>query len=247
MSNVSRDSSGAAARIPHPARALGRPRPTGEPALIQRVFDRCQRYLEPVCRTSSVPIEFLAALTANESAGNLDACRFEPAVYLHLKAVASGQTPAYGSIRAASFAPEIEDMLHPKAAEFHQRYLTAPFGANHAEELAAVQDDLLRELSTSWGFTQIMGYHVLGRAGRVPQVRDLVDPAVHYLIALELLAEFAHDYHLDPGREFEEMFRCWNTGRPYGKTFDPDYAANGVRRMALYQTIRRGATSAAQT
>ncbi len=219
----------------------GRPRLAGERALLERVFDRCQRYLEPACRTSSVPVEFLAALTANESAGNLNAYRFEPAVYLHLKAVASGQSPAYGSVHAPDLEREVEDRLHPKAAEFHPRYLTVPFGANHAQELAAVEDDLLRELSTSWGFTQIMGYHVLGRTGNAPRVRDLLDPELHYRIAIELLAEFAQDYKLDLAREREEMFCCWNTGRPYGKTFDPDYVKNGLRRMAAYrERLARG-------
>jgi hypothetical protein len=212
-------------------------RPTALPAeraLLARVFERCQHDLEAACHDSSVPAEFLAALTANESGGSLDAARFEPAVYRHLKAVALGESPAYASITAPDLDREVADRLHPKADEFHGRYLTPAFGSNHAAEISSVQDDLLREFATSWGFTQIMGYHVLGRGGRV---RDLVDPGVHYRLALELLAEFAHDYKLDLRREFEEMFRCWNTGQPYGKTYDPDYVANGMRRMALYREM----------
>ena len=202
--------------------------------LVERVFDRCHLRIESACAASSVPTAFLAALTANESGGNPDAARFEPAVYRHLKAVAAGETPAYAGVSAQELGSEVVDRLHPKADEFHPRYLTSPFGANHAEELAELEDDVLRELATSWGFTQIMGYHVVGR-GR--NVRDLLDPDLHYRIALELLAEFAHDYKLDVQSEFEEMFRCWNTGQPYGKTYDPAYVEKGMRRMSIYREI----------
>ncbi|HEV2492174.1 MAG TPA: hypothetical protein VG204_03785 [Terriglobia bacterium] len=238
----------------HDCAANSRPRttpgayPARELALMTRVFERCHPYLAPACATSSVPAEFLGALTANESGGSLDAARFEPAVYRHLKAVATGQSPAYGRLRAQDLgaspedghAPDaerdVEDRLHPKAADYHGRYLTAPYSANHASELAAATDDRLREYATSWGFTQIMGYHVVGHGG---DVRALVDPDEHYRFAIELLAEFAADYKLHLAREFAEMFRCWNTGQPYGKTFDPAYVANGLRRMQMYREMLR--------
>jgi hypothetical protein len=215
-------------------------------ALMTRVFERCHPYLVPACARSSVPAEFLGALTANESGGSLDAARFEPAVYRHLQAVATGESPAYGHLRAQDLranpeddsAPaaerDVEDRLHPKAADYHGRYLTVPFSANHAPEFAAVPDDRLREYATSWGFTQIMGYHVVGRGG---DVRALVNPDEHYRFALELLTEFAADYKLDLAAEFEEMFRCWNTGQPYGKTFDPAYVSKGLGRMQMYRDV----------
>lgn len=219
--------------VRRPGAAIGASSPS-ERALVQRVFDRCHLRIEAACAASSVPPAFLAALTANESGGNPDAARFEPAVYRHLKAVAAGESPAYAGVRAQDLGPEVEDKLHPKADEFHPRHLTPPFAANHAAELAELQDDALRELATSWGYTQIMGYHVVGR-GR--SVRDLVDPGRHYPIAIELIAEFAAGYQLDLGNEFEEMFRCWNTGRPYGQTYDPAYVEKGMRRLAIYREI----------
>ena len=223
------------------------PRPAGVPMaraqaesrLVERVFYRCHAHIAEIAQASSVPARFLGALTANESAGAPDAARFEPAVYRHLVAVASGEAPAYAGIQTAEIERQIEDRLHPKAAEFHARYLTRAFAAGQGEQIAALRDEVLRELATSWGFTQIMGYHVLGR-GR--SVRDLVDPGRHYGLAVELLAEFARDYHLDLGREFEPMFRCWNTGQPHGKTYDPAYVENGVRRMGLYAEVAAQAT-----
>jgi len=201
---------------------------------MRKVHARCGEVIREAGKYSSVPSEFLAALTANESAANPRAARFEPAVYRHLKAVAESKSPAYGGIRRESLDAEIEQMLHPKAAAFHGVYLNASFTEDYATSLAASSDAALRDLATSWGFTQIMGYHLVQREGTV---RDLLEPRFHFRLALELLAEFAARYELDLAREFDEMFRCWNTGQPYGETFHPDYVAKGRRRMEIYRVI----------
>ncbi len=210
---------------------------------MKRVFDRCHRSIVEACARSSAPAEFLAALTGNESSGDPKVARFEPAVYRHLKAVANGQSIAYAGLHSSDLVPEteeiIKEILHPKAEFFHARYLTEPFSANHRDDIASLKDEALRELGTSWGLTQIMGYHMVGRGGTP---RDLFrdDPPgrlYHFRVALEILAEFADDYQLDLAHEFEEMFRCWNTGAPYGETFDPSYVQNGIRRMEIYRRI----------
>jgi hypothetical protein len=202
--------------------------------LMRRVRARCGAIIREACKYSPVPPEFLAALTANESRGDPNAARFEPAVYRHLKAVAEGKCPAYSGIRRESLDAEIEEMLHPKAAAFHNVYLNASFTADNATALAASSDAALRDLATSWGYTQIMGYHLVRREGTV---HDLLDPRFHFHLALELLAEFAARYELDLAREFDEMFRCWNTGQPYGETYDPGYVAKGRKRMEIYRVV----------
>jgi hypothetical protein len=206
--------------------------PKAEGLLLARVFTRCQVFMAAACASSPVPPEFLAALTANESAGDPKAVRFEPAVYAHLKAVASGTSPHTSGIVEDALAAEVADMLHPKSGDFHTRYLTEPFAANHQGALSRLDEESLRELATSWGFTQIMGYHMVGRSGTV---RDLLDPAFHFRLALELLAEFTSAYRLDPARDFAAMFRCWNTGRPNGETYDPRYVERGLARMDIYR------------
>jgi len=205
-----------------------------ERRLLERVCARCHAVISEVCAYSSVPAAFLGALVANESGGDPQAMRFEPAVYRHLKAVAEGRRAAYAGLSRRDFDAEIAEMLHPKAGSFHAVFLTPPFRAAHGRELAASRDEALRELATSWGFTQIMGYHLVGRSGTV---RDLLEPRFHFHLALELLALFAERYQLDLAREFAEMFHCWNTGQPYGQTFDPDYVAQGLRRMEIYRSI----------
>lgn len=212
-----------------------------ERRLMQRVFERCNEVIDAACATSSVPPEFLAALVANESGGRADATRFEPGVYRHLEAVSQGKSPAYGSINLTRLDREVAQLLPPTDAALHARYLTPAFAANHREQLQGATDELLRELSTSWGYTQIMGYHMIGQPG---PVRRLLEPQFHFRMAIRLLSEFAADYQLDLGHEFPELFCCWNTGRPYGKTFDPDYVEKALVRMQIYRqllSIRRSA------
>jgi hypothetical protein len=162
--------------------------------------------------------------------------RFEPAVYRHLKALAEGKRSTYAGFSRRGLDRELAEMLHPKADSFHEVFLAGPFRVAHARELAASRDEALRELATSWGFTQIMGYHLVGRKGTV---QDLLEPRFHFRLALELLAQFAERYQLDLGREFAELFRCWNTGQPYSETFDPLYVEKGLRRMEIYRELIR--------
>ena len=228
----------AAASVPQSGAAA---RMLAERRLVERVFERCDAVIREACASSSVPPEFLAALTANESGGLADAARFEAAVYRHLEAVARGERPSYGSIMLPELEAEASELLPPTDAALHARYLTPAFAANHQEQIESLPDEALRQLATSWGYTQIMGYHMVGRAGTV---RDLVEPRFHFRLAVQLLSEFAADYHLDLGHEFSEMFCCWNTGRPYGKTFDPNYVENGLRRMRTYRQLRAGTAAA---
>ena len=88
-------------------------------------------------------------------------------------------------------------------------------------------DPWCRANATSWGLTQIMGEDYDG----VPSV--LANPAVNLLTAVDLLEEFMHRFQLLP-TEFERLFKCWNTGSPVGRTYDPNYVANGLARIAAY-------------
>ncbi len=204
----------------------------GESRVVTRIVRNCRATIVTACAKSMVLCDFLAALTANESAGVQNAARFEPAVYRHLQQVATGESTAYGTIHASDLDRAAEGMLSVKGDDFHARYLTAMFADNNRQAIAALEDDSLRQLATSWGYTQIMGYHVVGMNATI---RDLIDPGFHYHLAVELLTGFARQYQLDPQRDFEQLFRCWNSGSPAGKTYDPDYVANGLRRMQIYR------------
>ncbi|HET9179000.1 MAG TPA: hypothetical protein VFQ24_11645 [Terriglobia bacterium] len=207
-----------------------------ERGLVQRVFERCNEAIADACGRSSVPEEFLGALAANESGGVADATRFEPAVYRHLVAVAQGQSPSYGSINVTDLDREVSRLLPANDAALHARYMTRGFAEIHSGVVQKAPDAALRELATSWGYTQIMGYHMVGRPGGV---RQLLDPHFHFRMAIWLLSEFAVDFHLDPANDFAGMFCCWNTGRPHGRTYDPGYVAKGLGRMEIYRQLRQ--------
>ncbi len=213
----------------------------GDDALMERVYERCHEAMARATAAATAPEAFLAALVANESGAEATAARFEPAVYAHLAAVGRGEEPAFGSIRAAALDAEVADLLHPKTASYHARALGLVTTSRLSALLAELNDEALRELATSWGYTQIMGYHVINRQGTL---RDLLDADFHFRMAVALLSEFAEAYQLDSGREFREMFCCWNTGRPYGVTFDPEYVEKGLARMEIYRGILAAETSA---
>ena len=229
------------ANLAKPPSAMDVAKLPAERRLVQRVVERCGEVIQAACASSSVPAEFLGALVANESGGCADATRFEPGVYRHLQAVAQGQSPAYGSINVTELDEEAARLLPANDATLHARYLSRAFAANHAAEIHAAREETLRQLATSWGYTQIMGYHMIGQPW---DVRHLLDPQFHFRMAIRLLSEFAVDYQINPAAEFAEMFCCWNTGRPYGRTFDPHYVEKGLRRMQIYGQLQRIQTAA---
>ena len=82
--------------------------------------------------------------------------------------------------------------------------------------------------ATSWGLTQILGDNYPGE----PFL--LLDPKVGLPFTVILLEQFATRWDLDLSKDFEQLFRCWNTGKSDGTPFDPQYIPNGLLRMSLY-------------
>ena len=215
--------------------------PGPEERLMQAVKSACGPALAAFAPSSSVPESFWAALTANESGADLELgnsidkiLRREPAVYQHLAMVAGGFQPRYGSLTATDF-DHAEDQTLARPIACHEPFARQAPSLLPANTLktAITVDDLLR-WSTSWGWTQLMGYHALewGIA-----VSDLWSPAMHYPLAARLMAGFVKQYQLDPKTEFEQMARCWNTGRPDGATYDPKYVQNLLARMEEWEKI----------
>jgi hypothetical protein len=203
-----------------------------ERALMLRIYRTWGREISEATSNSPVLPSFLAALTANESGGNAAAQVFEPGIYKRLQAVVSGEEPAFGSLVA-------EDLLSQSLSEFEPRIEESALRMIQSTALQpdvseAAREKALREMATSWGLTQIMGYHVI-RWKR--NIQDLLDPATHFQFAIDLLEELGRRFQLNLSRDFESLFRSWNTGHPSGKTFDPDYAFRGIQRMRIYGAI----------
>lgn len=206
--------------------------------LVRRVFDSCHEYIAEAVTGTALPEEFLGALTANESGGKAGAACFEPAVYKHLKAVASGQAPSFGSIAWKQLSSALQQTRLPEGRLMGDALANDQCLKEITQAVTSAEESGLRDFATSWSFTQIMGYQVIGRKA---DIKSLLDPHLHYHLAIDILGEFAQRFHLELARDFESLFHCWNTGRPDGRTFDADYVAKGMRRMNLYRSLAQPA------
>jgi hypothetical protein len=166
-------------------------------------------------KASAIPTAFIAALVANESGGNPVASRFEAAAFADLALTFAGFKPAFGSIATQ----ELETIMA---------------GLAPAQVIMK-----LRNFTTSWGPTQIMGYQSIAR--HYP-LSELTQISTHFKHTAELLAGFVAEWKLPivtamPRETLAALFRCWNTGRPDGFTTDPEYLSKGFSRMMIYQNL----------
>jgi hypothetical protein len=185
---------------------------TPDETLMAEIRTRYAAVIQAACDSSDIPPAFLAALIANESGGYATATRFEPSVLLALWEVLLGRKAAFGEIGAT----EIYGFLMADPPIFTFSLILKR----------------LDSLATSYGLTQIMGYNVLGQRDPV----QLAVPSFNLTTAIRMLHGFMKEFGLIAHTPVlcEQLFRCWNTGRPDGKTADPDYVANGQARIAAY-------------
>lgn len=155
----------------------------------------------------------------------IDACRYSSVLPEFLAALIAGESG--GDPAAKRFEKSVYNKLISV-----QRGYAAHYGALSSGDLKPLNDDAIRDLATSWGLTQVMGYHVARRPGGIAILKD---PATHLKFALGLMGGFAERFQLNVKAEFAEMFRCWNTGKPYGETFDPKYVERGLARIEIYK------------
>jgi hypothetical protein len=188
--------------------------------LMQDIKTRFGATIAEACSVSSVPAAFLAALIANESGGNVNAKRFEHTVLAALWEVLLGRKAAYGSIARASLVGYVAGVPIPTIN------VPANLPANAFQRVDA--------LATSWGLTQIMGYHALEFGVTIDA---LISPEDSLPVATKMLSGFARSFNLDVTKDFEELLRCWNGGHPTAQTFDPNYVPKGLARMALWSSL----------
>jgi len=191
--------------------------------LMQSIQTKWGGAIAEACSTSSVPAAFLAALIANETGGNSNAKRFEKGVLAALWEVLLGRKEAYGSIQRIVLVGYVANVAVP--------------AVNAPANLPADAFQRVDALATSWGLTQIMGYHILESSAPVKTIAALQDPAMHLAMALRLLAQFAAQFQLDVTKDFSAMLHCWNAGSPSAATFDPNYVPNAMRRMDLWASL----------
>src|ERR1700689_1596527 len=87
--------------------------------LMQKIQANWGLKIALACASSSVPPPFVAALIANESGGDQNAKRYEPAVCGHLAAVVSGKAAAFDppGIRRALGRADLQSYLASPAGD----------------------------------------------------------------------------------------------------------------------------------
>lgn len=111
----------------------------------------------------------------------------------------------------------------------------AAYGPLVRRDLQGVSDAALRNLATSWGPFQLMGYQSIGLNTTVLELRSSETALNH---GLRWIAETYGD-DLRAGR-YKDAFHRHNTGRPFpvdGQvlTHDPLYVEKGLRYMTFFQ------------
>jgi hypothetical protein len=191
--------------------------PAAQISLMKNVRIKWGALIDATANPTGISAPFLAALIANESGGELQAQRFEKEVLASLFELAVGDRDHYGSIATLDLLNYVELAIRkPDGPEFED-------GCK-----------MLKKLATSWGLTQVMGYEA------IPARRPLatISSAVGGLgYTANMLHDFARRFALDPLKDFSELFNCWNTGRAHAATADPQYAPNGMLRMAIYRDL----------
>lgn len=102
------------------------------------------------------------------------------------------------------------------------------FQGLHRRDVSGLSNAALENLATSWGPFQLMGYHCFKLKAQVKDIRgeDAVKWGVKWIHS-------TYGRYLTSGR-FEEAFRIHNTGRPNGRTTDPNYVSNGLSHMKYF-------------
>jgi hypothetical protein len=197
--------------------------PVNDQELMQKIKGTYSAALAEINSRSSIPEAFLAAMIANESGGNNNAKRFEPGVLSSLWQVLLGRKATYGSIQRANLVGFVTDLP--------QSTVTVPPTITNE----AFQN--LDSLASSWGATQIMGWHCLEEHAPFARPEDLTDEFVALKATVWLLGKFAAQFSLDLSSDFSDLLHCWNAGAPNHPTFDPNYVPNALARMDIYKAL----------
>lgn len=186
-------------------------------------------YIAGAVEGTPFPPALLGAIVANESSGNPRVTRFEPAIFAELARVATGQKLSYSpaGIRAPLLAAQIVSKIAPLhvLASGQQPQPVLPFSSSLL---------MLINYSTSWGPTQIMGWHAIEFDFPVSDISNI---QTHFERTVQLLTWFYDRYGIEalsPAAAMAALLHCWNTGSPTAPTFDPGYAAKGLARARLY-------------
>lgn len=90
-------------------------------------------------------------------------------------------------------------------------------------------DAALKNLASSWGPFQLMGYKCLQLGIKVKDVRG--EKSLYW--GIKWINEEYGDFLRQ--EKYEEAFRIHNTGKPNGKTYDPNYVKKGLNYIDCFK------------
>jgi len=141
----------------------------------------------------------------------------------YLAALISLESYPPGNWNSERFEPKVYERLLKLKKE------GIPFGNIPREKILSLTDEELKKLSTSYGLTQIMGYHCLDLGCSIEDLKS----KDHLLWSIEYIRK--HYLKYIKTKQWENCFRIHNTGNPFGKTYNMDYVEKGILRMKYYK------------
>lgn len=182
-------------------------------AKAQQIHERFGELIHAACVGTGVKESFLAGFTGVEAGidrkGQIkpEATRFEPGVYSDLISLRDNGYCFVGGKRRTTYS-----------------------GVKQSQ-VADADDDAVRALSTSYGCSQIMGWHVINNLDCT--IAELRDTNKHFGYTVELLKIVGGPYMRDG--DLEAVLHIWNTGSANGKTYHADYVDNALKVKKFYE------------
>jgi hypothetical protein len=104
-------------------------------------------------------------------------------------------------------------------------------------DLRDATDDALKNMASSWGPFQIMGYKCIWLDVQLKDLRG--DEAVYWAVKW---VDLTYGDYIRRG-QYKDAFHIHNTGRPYPdsgppKTYDPKYVPNGLMYMKYFEAMK---------
>lgn len=179
----------------------------------KQIFEDLGQLIHDACVGTGIAESFLAGFTGVEAAFDnngpkVSSKRFEKGVYADLISLRDNGYCWVGGSKHSTYNKVTRAMIHD------------------------ANDDAVRNLATSWGCTQIMGYWGLVLGCTIAELRD---PRKHFGYTIKLLKLVGGHYMRDG--DLTAVLHIWNTGSANGKTYHEDYVDNALKVKKAYDAL----------
>ena len=135
------------------------------------------------------------------------------------------------SIESSPPGNRVSERFEPKVYQhlLELKRSGSEWGGLSRSAVARYNDEQLKELATSYGLVQIMGYHCIQLGCEVSELKGDYQ--------LQWAAAYMQYHYAKQARrkDWNACFRIHNTGRPDGRPHRSDYVTRGLQRMQYYR------------